>query len=155
MQDNEPSKNRQPLSNVALVPGDRLNRLFFPLIYSVIVIMLGVGARVIAPLASTLNYAYRCPFKTLTGHPCPTCGMTRMFAALGNFDLRLALSCNPLFFLLALTPFVWLLVELLVPSAMLNPLDRRFLALIRSRGFRWLGLLTFLLNWLYLIVHHV
>lgn len=48
-----------------------------------------------------------CPFRALTGWPCPGCGMTRAFCALGHGDWRAALGFNALspFVLLA---FVWM-----------------------------------------------
>ena len=36
-----------------------------------------------------------CPLRTLTGIPCPTCGMTRGFAALVHGDVEHALMMNP------------------------------------------------------------
>jgi hypothetical protein len=38
----------------------------------------------------------RCVFKTLTGLPCPTCGVTRTVIALSRGDLPRALFMNPL-----------------------------------------------------------
>lgn len=40
---------------------------------------------------------YKCPVKFLFGIDCPSCGMTRAFLALMNFDLHLAFSYHPLF----------------------------------------------------------
>ena len=37
-----------------------------------------------------------CPFRSLTGLPCPTCGATRAALALSRFDLTVALVSNPL-----------------------------------------------------------
>ncbi|HVF44291.1 MAG TPA: DUF2752 domain-containing protein [Pyrinomonadaceae bacterium] len=42
-----------------------------------------------------------CPFRALTGLPCPGCGMTRAFCALGHGDLAGAFGYN------ALAPFVF------------------------------------------------
>ncbi len=36
-----------------------------------------------------------CPFKALTGIPCPGCGMTRAFLALAEADLITAFHSNP------------------------------------------------------------
>lgn len=36
-----------------------------------------------------------CPFRTITGLPCPTCGATRAFAALFSGDLPGSLGYNP------------------------------------------------------------
>lgn len=49
-----------------------------------------------------------CPFRALTGHPCPGCGMTRAFCALMHGELWRAVKLNPfspLLFLAAL--FAW------------------------------------------------
>lgn len=37
-----------------------------------------------------------CPFRSLTGIPCPTCGTTRAAAAMLNADLPGAFAANPL-----------------------------------------------------------
>lgn len=42
-----------------------------------------------------------CPFKALTGLPCPGCGMTHAFLALGRLDFSGAWNANPLAFPLA------------------------------------------------------
>jgi hypothetical protein len=52
-------------------------------------------------LASALPKAPLCPFNALTGLPCPGCGMTRAFLALGRLDLAGAFALNPLVFPLA------------------------------------------------------
>ena len=36
-----------------------------------------------------------CPFKELTGLPCPGCGMTRAFWLLSEFKIKKALMLNP------------------------------------------------------------
>jgi len=42
-----------------------------------------------------------CPFRALTGLPCPGCGMTRAFCAIGHGDFASAIGFNPL------APFVF------------------------------------------------
>ena len=42
-----------------------------------------------------------CPFKALTGLPCPGCGITHAFLALGRLDFAGAWAANPLVFPLA------------------------------------------------------
>jgi hypothetical protein len=37
-----------------------------------------------------------CAFRRVTGHPCPTCGMTRSLAALAKGDWRASLALHPL-----------------------------------------------------------
>lgn len=41
---------------------------------------------------------FKCVFRTLTGIPCPGCGMTRALLALLSWDLSGALYYHPLFF---------------------------------------------------------
>jgi Protein of unknown function (DUF2752). len=43
-----------------------------------------------------------CPFKAVTGLPCPACGSGRASAALAAFDIPSAFTSNPLFTLGAL-----------------------------------------------------
>jgi len=52
-------------------------------------------------LVSALPKAELCPFKALTGLPCPGCGMTHALLALGRLDLAGAYALNPLVFPLA------------------------------------------------------
>ena len=51
-----------------------------------------------------------CPFKFLTGIPCPSCGMTRCWTALGRHEWALAFRMHPAlaaghFFLWAYVPY--------------------------------------------------
>ncbi len=52
-------------------------------------------------LLAALPKAALCPFKAVTGLPCPGCGMTRAFLALGRLDFAGAYAWNPLVFPLA------------------------------------------------------
>lgn len=61
--------------------------------------MRGSAAKVLALLPP-------CPFKAVTGLPCPACGSGRASAALAAFDLPSAFASNPLFALGALVFFV-------------------------------------------------
>jgi hypothetical protein len=91
-----------------------------------------------AVLAMRLGLTYPCPFKFLLGIPCPTCGMTRSFAALASLDFAQALRFNPL---------------VIIGGA--GTLTGWFL---RHR-FAWIGrfgppllIAALLLNWIYLIL---
>ncbi|MGC8917620.1 MAG: DUF2752 domain-containing protein [Thermoanaerobaculum sp.] len=52
-----------------------------------------------------------CPFRTLTGVPCPTCGTTHAFLALAQGNLGAAFAANPLVVasvaVAALLAFLW------------------------------------------------
>ena len=71
------------------------------------------GARLVLPLTSAvfalsafwspadLPGVVLCPFRAVTGLPCPGCGMTRAFCSMGHGDLAGAFGYN------ALAPFVF------------------------------------------------
>ncbi|PIU19970.1 MAG: hypothetical protein COT18_04715 [Elusimicrobia bacterium CG08_land_8_20_14_0_20_59_10] len=52
-------------------------------------------------LVSALPHTQLCFFRALTGLPCPGCGMTHAFLALGRLDFAGAFAHNPLVFPLA------------------------------------------------------
>lgn len=56
-----------------------------------------LGLLVLSPLGGHIAAGlWACPFKTLTGVPCPTCGVTRSALALSHFDIAGALIAYPL-----------------------------------------------------------
>ncbi len=59
------------------------------------------GGAALAALAAVrllpvLPFVPQCPFRTLTGLPCPTCGATRSLIHLAHGDIIDALMMNPL-----------------------------------------------------------
>jgi hypothetical protein len=67
-----------------------------------------------------------CPLRTLTGVPCPLCGMTTSVEAVVRFDVRTALEANPAgialvvlaLFLLTVRPRRVVLPSVVVPVAL-------------------------------------
>jgi hypothetical protein len=51
----------------------------------------------------------RCVFKTLTGLPCPTCGVTRTVIALSRLDVSRAVYMNPLAAVACVAGLIYLL----------------------------------------------
>jgi hypothetical protein len=93
----------------------------------------------------------RCPFKMITGWPCPTCGMTRSAIQLKQFDVAGALATNPLVGLFALFAIVfcvyaWIAVLFRTRRVRIRTTRRWEPTLIRV-----LVVVAFLLNWAYLI----
>ncbi len=117
---------------------------------SVVLFVLVVFA--VLPVPSLLaGSGYRCPFRAITGLPCPTCGGTRALHALTRLELWTAFTLNPL------VATTGLAAALLVPFALgswacgarrlrltdVRPRDRRLIAAALAA--------LVLLNWLYLL----
>jgi hypothetical protein len=96
-------------------------------------------------------FPFHCPFRMLTGLPCPACGGTRALAALALGNLRQSLAFNPLVSLAALG----------IVAAATSSLARRiagrpaFRLLLSPRDHRFLRILCLLVlgvNWAYLLL---
>jgi hypothetical protein len=101
----------------------------------------------LSPLAPRVAAALpACPFKLLTGLPCPTCGATRAALALARFDLAAAFAVSPL----AAGGWTLLVAGGLVAGvASLARVELHEPSL--PRPFRWFLLAALLANWAYLI----
>jgi hypothetical protein len=90
-----------------------------------------------------------CVFKVITGHPCPTCGSTRVVLNLFNLDIYSAFRCNPLFFLVGIAFIAWILYGFYMlfsgkkVDVTLSKKEDFFLKLTLA--------ILFILNWVYLI----
>ncbi|WP_022852967.1 DUF2752 domain-containing protein [Thermodesulfatator atlanticus] len=85
---------------------------------------------------SSLSLPWRCPFKLLTGLPCPGCGMTHAAKSFLQGNFCDAFSTNPLIFL-----FVGLVF-------MLAFLPDKALFFLQRKGFWKVILLLVLIWWL-------
>lgn len=105
--------------------------------------MVGLSAVFLVSVLLTLpggDYFSICGFKTFTGLPCPGCGLTHSFCALGKGEIGSAFAFNllgpPLFFALVL---LWIrsACVLLNKSDFVEPLDRiaRRLNVVRAFAF--------------------
>ena len=77
-----------------------------------IILLIAISAAFIVSVlfrAPEGNYFTICPFKTFTGLPCPGCGLTHSFCAIGKGDIVRAIGFN-LFgpFLFALAIMAWI-----------------------------------------------
>lgn len=91
-------------------------------------------------MLSALPRTPLCPFKALTALPCPGCGITNAFMALGRLDFAGAYSQNPLVFPLAALMALYLAGR--VPRA------------VRSGKVLNLALLGVLVFWGNRLLHH-
>jgi hypothetical protein len=104
-----------------------------------IAVVLGVLVTALAArVCLQLGLGWKCPVMALIEVPCPSCGSTRAFAALANFDLLTALKFNPLI----------VLGILVLPG--LN-LFKKVPASLRQCGW-WIFGAVVALNWLYLFL---
>ena len=125
-----------------------------------VVLILGLCTLVAAGAARALvalsggghPFPFFCPFRALTGFPCPTCGGTRALAALARGNLPESLAMNPLLSLAALA----------VLAAAGTSLARRIAArpairlLLSPRDHRILRIgcvVALAANWVYLVFH--
>ncbi len=66
------------------------------LIWGAVALVVLVGAALAPPDLILTRAGYRCPFRALTGLPCPSCGATRALAAATRLRLGGAFALNPL-----------------------------------------------------------
>ena len=59
-----------------------------------------------------LSKAYRCPFRMITGIPCPCCGITRAIIASIHGDFAKSFYYHPLWWLIAINFLAVILSEL-------------------------------------------
>jgi hypothetical protein len=119
-----------------------------------------VAASMILPLPGTdgriAHLPTVCPFYTLTGLPCPLCGLTRAFVFLGHGQLRESLHWHPIGWLLyTLFVLFWLragvtLIRGKVFIPMSAPLNSR-MTLGTAFGLLLVGIMR--ITWLTL--HHI
>ncbi|NOY23187.1 MAG: DUF2752 domain-containing protein [Acidobacteria bacterium] len=122
--------------------------LNLPLIYLIITIILTGSAYGLFRLHSVPFLP--CPFKEMTGYPCPTCGSTRMVLSLFHINFIDAFLWNPGVFLSGVAAVFWF------GYGIISQLKRKklYFSLSKREGF-WLRVLLlggFMINWLYLVI---
>ncbi len=94
--------------------------------------------------------AIPCPFKEMTGYPCPTCGSTRLVLSLFHVNLKQAFLWNPGLFLFGMAAVFWF------AYGIVSQLSGKKVSILLSKQegiwFRILLLFLFVLNWVYLII---
>lgn len=116
----------------------------------------GLGCGVLLGLALKMlpaGLVPPCGFHLMTGHPCPTCGMTRMGFLLLEGRIPDALRMNPFLFLLVGTLGGWV-----VAGSILRLAGRDLFVTVPEREARWWWAVLvagFLGNWAYLWVRGV
>jgi hypothetical protein len=90
----------------------------------------------------------KCPFLSLTGYPCATCGITRGMLLLGQGRLREAFFMSPLVVIFSLFLFIILIEKILFMAGAKNirllPLSK-----IRPQFAAVMVLALLLLSWIY------
>lgn len=96
-------------------------------------------------LSDDIPFSIVCPFKAVTGLPCPGCGGTRAAQALLQGDLLLALYINPLSCLLVLFYIVLLVWSIYDGYCARNSL---FLSLAKpwKNSYFWITIVVIILN---------
>jgi hypothetical protein len=92
----------------------------------------------------------RCGFKTITGLPCPTCGLTRTIIALSRGDVQRAAFMNPLATILCAAGVLYLLYAAVVLALRL-PRFRPTVSAAGARRVRIAAVTAITINWFWLI----
>ena len=92
----------------------------------------------------------RCAFKTITGLPCPTCGVTRTIIALSRGDVDRAMFMNPLAAILCAGGVLYLLYAAVVLALRL-PRFRPTVSAAGARLVRIGAVAVIATNWIWLI----
>ena len=93
-----------------------------------------------------------CIFHTITGLPCPSCGMTRAVISLGHGDIRAAFFLNPVSILIYFAAWLGLILSLLQVV-----FEEKYIEIIwnRSKGALFpIVLIIMALTWTYKLVSH-
>lgn len=91
-----------------------------------------------------------CPFRSLTGLPCPSCGLTTSFSHAAHFDFSAALVAQPFGVVVFLIVLSWIPASLI-----LGYQGHTWSSMIESRAasrFLYLLLVLYLLGWIYNIL---
>ena len=91
-----------PLRTAARVAshGSALVRYVSPAMRPATLLTLGLAVAALLPVSFVTSGPSVCPFKLLTGLPCPGCGMTRSVVTLLHGDLGASLYYHPLGFVI-------------------------------------------------------
>jgi hypothetical protein len=141
-----PSAERElptTLVGAAAGPGERFG---IPEVYAVIALLSFLVARFVP----VLDLDYQCVFRTLTGVPCATCGMTHAFVYMAHGRIAEAFRWSPLGALLAAAVWIFAVADLLRVAAgwPFPAIPRRLV-----RPALYAGAAALIVNWGFLIVH--
>lgn len=95
-----------------------------------------------------------CPFRAVTGFPCPSCGNTRSVLQLIAGNLKEALYINPLGLLVAVAMLVlpaWLVYDILLQKDSLYKNYVSFEKKLKNKSIVAVLLILLLINWLWSI----
>ncbi|MCX7958789.1 MAG: DUF2752 domain-containing protein [Deltaproteobacteria bacterium] len=93
-----------------------------------------------------------CFFRTLTGIPCPACGMTHSFISIGQLKISEGFHYNilgPILYLLLIVGIVILFAEIITNRLIIQPLFEKF-----QRPILLVVIPLVILSWIINIVRH-
>jgi len=93
-----------------------------------------------------------CPFLTITGLPCPTCGMTRCFMAMSRLDLAAGWRLSPLGAVLFVGTACYVVYAAVVLIGRLPRIRVRFRSVWELRALVAAVVVVVLVNWVYIVL---
>lgn len=114
--------------------------------------LLALASFLVARFLPVLDVHYPCPFRSLTGIPCATCGMTHAFVHLAHGRVAEALAWSPLGACLAAGAWAFVLADVVRVVAGW-PLPRVSLRQARALAFTGAGALA--TNWAFVVLHRM
>ncbi|MBN2542830.1 DUF2752 domain-containing protein [bacterium] len=97
---------------------------------------------------------YRCPFKSITGIPCPTCGFTSAFLLMRELRISEAFRTNPLGCVSYIAIFIFTIYAFTVKVFKLKRIRVSVKNKKTARIIRVSVVLVIAINWVYLIFNH-
>ena len=120
---------------------DKEKHFPFGIIFSLIILIGGIFYNIF-PIYDGLG----CPFKKITGIPCPTCGGIRLYHSVIKGDFYRAFLFNPLIFLSGVVIFILAIYDIFIFTGLIKKKKISF------NLFRIILIISVLANWIYLIV---
>ncbi len=107
------------------------------------IIIIGVGLIFLAALLFDPEQfsISSCYFRELTGHPCPSCGLTRSLHAMAHLNFQQAMAFHPMGMIFFIALLIWLFI------AVAEIILRKPIRIDLSNGMKKFAVISLILIW--------